>query len=409
MILTMILAGGAGERLYPLTKDRTKPAVPFGGTYRIIDFTLSNCVNSGLRQIYVLTQYKSDSLIRHLYEGWNIFRSELGEFIFPIPAQQRVGTEWYKGTADAVRQNLHLILERNPEHVLIPSGDHIYKMNYQLLIDYHRERNADLTVATIELSKEEAANKFGVIEVDEDYKMIGFEEKPSEPKTIPSSDKVLASMGVYIFNTDILVNSLTKQGDDFGKDIIPKMIGEHKVSVYNYMRENRIRDCIFEIRDGVREKTISDRIRDSSYWRDIGTIQSYHDAHMDLVGVDPALDLYGYLWPLRTLRKQYPPAKLILGGTASDSIISDGCIISGGIVIRSVLSPGVIVERDAIVEESVLLDDVEVGSNAKIKRAIIDKSVKISPGTVIGYDLEEDAKRFTVDSGIVVIEKGLKI
>jgi glucose-1-phosphate adenylyltransferase len=287
-------------------------------------------------------------------------------------------------------------------------------MDYRLMINYHRNKGADLTVAAIEFPKEQAAKDFGIIEIDKNYRMTGFEEKPTlrgiEPRTIPGSDNVLSSMGVYLFNTNTLIHSLNEIGDDFGRDIIPKMIGKHKISVYNYTTENEIRDYIYEIRDGIREKVLVDRTKDSSYWRDIGTIKSYYDAHMDLIGVDPALNLYGEEWAFRTSRKQYPGAKFIFNETRTiDSVISDGCIISGGIVVKSVLSPGVVVEKDALVEESILLDGVEVGSNARIRKAIIDKGVKISPGASIGYDLEEDIKRFTVDSGIVVVPKGLRV
>ncbi len=429
MISTVVLAGGPGERLLPLTLDRNKAAVPFGGKYRLIDFTLSNCLHSDLRQIYVLTQYKSQSLSEHIKKGWNLYSHLSNDFISSVPAQQQIGKEWYKGTADAIRQNLYRIIETRPNHVLILSGDHVYKMDYRLMIKFHEENDADLTIAAIEVPKETAAGNLGVMEVDKDNRLIGFEEKPPEPKTILDSDKVLASMGVYLFRTDTLASNLNGVGDDFGKVIIPTMVGKHKIFVYDYTKMNKIEDYITEIReDGIRKKILVDRVKDSSYWRDVGNIKPYHDAHMDLVGVDPALDLYGEKWPLMTLPKYYPPGKSIFGGTAPDSLVSDGCIISGGTVVRSVLSPGVTVERGALVEESVLFDNVQIGKNVRIKRAIVDKDVEILPGTNIGYDLEEDLKRIGKqltgrcsememiaiannirESGIVVIPKGLRM
>ncbi len=407
--LSMVLAGGPGERLRPLTDYEAKPAVTFGGTYRIIDFTLSSCMNSGLRQIYVLTQYKSRSLMHHLQEGWNISGSDLGDFIYPVPAQQMTGGDWYRGTADAVRQNIGLIEEREPDDILIVSADHVYKMNYQSMIDYHREKDADLTVAAIELPKNQAT-RFGVIEIDDNHRMIDFEEKPKKPKTINGSDRSLVSMGIYLFGTHTLLEALKGSGDDFGRNIIPNIFRDQKVFVYPYIN-NRIRDYVSEMHDGIRRRVISDKIKDSDYWRDIGTIQAYFEANMDLVGVDPALDLYGKLWPLRTLRPQYPPAKFIFGGRALDSIVSDGCIISGGSATKSVLSPGVIVERDAQIEEAILLHDVEVGGGSQIRKAIIGKGVILPPGTVIGYNSEEDARRGLKvdDSGIVVVTKVSRI
>ncbi len=395
----MILAGGRGERLYPLTRDRAKPAVPFGAIYRILDFTLSNCINSDIRRIYVLTQYKSTSLHRHIQFGWNVLSVPLGEFVGVIPAQQRMGEQWYQGTADAIFQNIYLLQEEKPDHVVILSGDHIYKMDYRKLIAFHLEKGADLTVAAIRMPRE-LSREFGVIEVGEDRGILGFEEKPEAPKTIPGDDKgILASMGVYVFQTEILVRRLiedarSESDRDFGKDVIPKMIQKDKVFA-------------FDFRDADQGGT--------GYWRDVGTIDAYFDANMDLVSVTPQLNLYDPDWPIHTDRAPFPPAKTVLEekgrtGTALNSILSNGCIISGGTVKRSVLSPRVRVNSYAEVEDSILLEGVEVGRHARIRKAIIDKDVQIPPGTEIGYQLEEDTKRFTVtDSGIVVVPKWIKL
>jgi glucose-1-phosphate adenylyltransferase len=394
------LAGGKGERLYPLTKDRTKPAVPFGGIYRIIDFTLSNCINSDLRNIYILTQYKSASLNRHIRLGWNIFSSELGEHIDIIPAQQRVGESWYLGTADAIYQNLYLLDKDKPQDVLILAGDHVYKMNYFSMIDFHRYRNADLTVGVVEVDKDKAS-QFGVLEVDSENNVIGFQEKPSLAKTIPSKpDKIYASMGIYVFKYPILQREL--QGDtkdpesahDFGKNIIPHMLKKGlKITAHNFIDENK---------------------KEAKYWRDIGTIDAYYEANMDLVQIDPVFNLYDKHWPIRTYQEQFPSAKTVFAGGENsdriglvlDSLISSGCIVSGGKVQNSILSPNVRINSFSEVYNSILMEGVRVGRHSKIKRAIIDKDVDIPEGSVIGYNLEEDRKRFTVsESGIVVVEK----
>jgi glucose-1-phosphate adenylyltransferase len=412
-VVTIIMAGGAGERLQPLTQGRTKPAVPFGGKFRLIDFTLSNCVNSGLRQIFILTQYRSTSLIRHVQEGWDISSSNLGDYIYCIPAQQKVGPEWYRGTADAVRQNLDLISEKGVEHVLILSGDHVYKMNYLQMLTYHKVKDADLTISASRSKKEEAAGSLGVLEVDPEYRMVGFEEKPAQPKTIPDApDYVLASMGVYIFKVSALTEMLQGQLNDFGKNVIPSIVSDHfSVFVYDYEKENRISDFFVEIDRGKRRKTLVERTRDSSYWKDVGSIDSYYQASMELTGVDPIFNLYGEQWPIRTYQRSLPPSKCIIGGTTLESIVCDGCIISGGRVWRAILSPNVIVERGAVVEEAIVFDDVVIEPDARVRRAIIDKEAVIESGASIGYDTEADKKRgCTVSaSGIVVVPKGVNI
>jgi glucose-1-phosphate adenylyltransferase len=412
-VLAIIMAGGAGERLQPLTRGRSKGAVPFGGKFRLIDFPLSNCVNSGLRRIYVLTQYLSESLNRHIQEGWAISGAGLGDYVYCIPAQQKLGVEWYRGTADAVRQNLNLIKPKDVDDVLILSGDHIYKMDYRKLIAYHRAKKAGLTACAIRETREKAAGKLGVLEMDRDNRLIGFEEKPAQPKPSANApDYALASMGVYIFRVDTLLSALRGKEDDFGRHIIPGMIGQHHdIFVYDYAEENRIADFEVKVTDGIREKVLVDKVHDSSYWKDVGTVDSYYKESMDLLSVDPLFNLYGERWPFRTFQRPLPPSKCILSGRISDSIICDGCIISGGIVGNSILSPGVIIERDAVVEQSVIFDDVIVEPGSRIRRAIVDKETRIRVGASIGYDLEADKRRgCTISgSGIVVVPKGMVI
>jgi glucose-1-phosphate adenylyltransferase len=403
-VLTFIMAGGKGERLLPLTKDRTKPAVPFGGIYRIIDFTLSNCINSGLRRIYLLTQYKSESLQRHIRLGWNILPSELGQYIELLPAQQRIGDQWYLGTADAIFQNLYTVESEQPDEVLILAGDHVYKMNYYAMIDFHRDQDADLTVGVVEVEKEKSP-QLGVVEVDEFGEVVGFQEKPKNPKTIPGHpDKIYASMGIYVFKAHAIRQELhddarrEDSSHDFGKDIIPHLLKKGgKISVYNFRDENK---------------------KEAKYWRDIGTIDAYYEANMELVQVDPVFNLYDLDWPIRTHQEQFPPAKTVFAGEevtgriglVLDSIISMGCIVSGGRVQRSILSPNVRVNSYSQVHDSILMEGVNVGRYAKIRRAIIDKDVTIPQGMVIGYDSGEDKKRFPVtESGIVVVAKGTEI
>ncbi len=395
----MVLAGGRGERLYPLTRDRAKPAVPFGAIYRIIDFTLSNCINSGVRRIYALTQYKSTSLNRHIQLGWDILSAPLGEFVEAIPAQQRIDEHWYQGTADAIFQNLNILQEERPDLVLILSGDHIYKMDYRKMIAFHLEKEADLTVAAIRMDRN-LSREFGVMERDKNWRIVGFQEKPEEPKAIPGDPGgILASMGIYIFNTEVLVRRLIEDtrsdsSHDFGKDIIPMMISRDRVFSFDF----RQGDC-----------------GGTGYWRDVGTIDAYFEANMDLISVTPQLNLYDAQWPILTYQPPSPPAKTVWieegrVGMALNSIISNGCIISGGNVRRSILSPRVTIHSFAEIEDSILLEGGDVGRNAKIKRTIIDKEVEIPAGMEIGYHLEEDAKRFTVTpSGIVVVPKGIRL
>ena len=402
-VLTFIMAGGKGERLLPLTKDRTKPAVPFGGIYRIIDFTLSNCINSGMRKIYILTQYKSASLQRHIRLGWNFLPSELGQFIELLPAQQRIGDSWYMGTADAIYQNLYTLEMDKPDEVLILAGDHIYKMNYYSMIDVHREQNADLTVGVVEIDKSKSRH-LGVIEADADGRVTGFHEKPANPKTIPGKpDKIYGSMGIYVFNQAVLMQELledaknSKSSHDFGKDIIPAMLKKGmKVVAYNFR----------------------DKDRNEEYWRDIGTIDAYYEANMELIQVNPIFNLYDQEWLIRTFQEQYPPVKTVHSGDKEegrvglvlDSIVSEGCVVSGGRVQRSILSPNVRINSFSEVYDSILMESVNVGRHAKIKRAIIDKDVNIPPGMIIGFNREEDKKRFFVsESGIVVVAKGTEI
>jgi len=396
----IILAGGKGERLYPLTKDRAKPAVPFGGMYRIIDFTLSNCVNSGLKQVYVLSQYKSHSLDRHIQRGWLPFFSyPMGEYIYNIPAQQRIGSSWYEGTADAVFQNVYTLQQDKPKYTLILSGDHIYQMNYAEMIDYHVQTEADITIGVVPMPVE-TASEFGIVMAASDKSVAGFQEKPKEnPVTMPDDPtRVLVSMGIYVFRTDALIRHLIEDArrkdssHDFGKDIIPKMVANGSKVLAYYFKG----------------------IEGNSYWRDIGTLDAYYEAHMDLVSVTPQCNLYNPNWPIHTVNSPYPPAKMVFSGgddgkrigTVLDSVVCNGAIISGGRVSRTIVSPNVRVNSYAEVLDSVLLDGVTVGRNCKIKNAIIDKYVNIPPNTTIGYNLEEDRKKYDISpGGIVVIPK----
>jgi glucose-1-phosphate adenylyltransferase len=401
-IFTMVLAGGKGERLNPLTEQRAKPAVPFGGKYRIIDFTLSNCLNSGLRQIAVLIQYKSHSLDRHIRIGWNILNAELGEYITSVPPQQRISEDWYRGTADAVFQNLFLLDPEQPEYLLVLAGDHIYKMNYADMYNLMQEKQADAVVGAIETPLADA-NRFGVIGVDEDHRILSFDEKPDKPMAIPGDPAhAYVSMGIYLFRTEVVREQLirdAKEGTkhDFGRNIIPRMIKENRVYAFKFQDENK--------------KAVK-------YWRDIGTLDAYWEANMDLVAVDPLFNLYDKAWPIRTYQGQFPPAKFVFAqdfqggrmGVALDSIVCGGCIISGGRVQNSVLSPHVRVHDHADVRESVVMENVVIGEHARIRRAIIDKDVIIPPKTVIGFDPVADRQRFKVtDSGLVVISKGMKL
>jgi glucose-1-phosphate adenylyltransferase len=417
-VLTVIMAGGRGQRLMPLTGDRSKPAVPFGGIYRLIDIPLSNCINSQLYKIVIFPQYKSQSMVDHLEEGWNIFSGDLGHYLRIVAPQQRMGAEWYRGTADSVRQNLHLIEREQPRYVLILSGDHVYKMDYMRFREYHEKTGADVTVALLEVERAQGS-EFGIAAVDNDFRIRAWEEKPKDPKPIPDDpDRCLASMGIYLFRTGLLLDLLKKTGhDDFGGDIIPKLIDDFKVVAYPFRRLNQIRDYIRMVDpDGVRRLQLVDNTRDSQYWRDVGSLDAYWNANMDLTGIDPFFNLYGSLWPIRTLQRQYPPAKFVFNqpegkqprtGMAVDSIVSHGSIVSGGTVRSSILSYNVMVRSWAEVDESVIMDDVEVGRYCKIKKAIIDKHNVIPPYTEIGINPAADRERFTVTPrGIVVVPKG---
>ncbi len=403
-VLAVILAGGKGSRLEPLTRDRAKPAVPFGGHYRIIDFALSNCLNSGIRQLLVLTQYKAISLDRHINLGWrDYFCRELGEFIDVVPPQQRIDEQWYQGTADAVYQNIYTMEKERPKHVVILAGDHIYKMDYSKMIEYHESQNADLTIGALQVSRKEA-KEFGVMQVDDSQRIIGFDEKPAEPKTVPGSeDECLASMGIYVFNAPFLFDELCKDATlpdsvhDFGKNIIPSIIGSRRVFAFPFRDENK---------------------KAQAYWRDVGTIDAYYEANLELIGVDPQLNLYDEHWPVRTYQPNLPPAKTVFAdegegdkgvrrGEALDSLVSHGAILSGGQTSRSIIGPGSRINSFASVEDSILFSRVNVGRRCRIRRAIIDKGVHLPEGTEIGYDLEADRQRgFTVtESGVVVIAK----
>jgi glucose-1-phosphate adenylyltransferase len=397
-VLAILLAGGAGERLYPLTRDTAKPAVPFGGAYRIIDFTLSNCINSDLRRILVLTQYKSLDLIRHLRDGWNILSAELGEYIEVIPPMKRVGDDWYQGTADAVFQNFQSIEAEAPSLTFILSGDHIYKMNYREMLDWHRMHNADITIATLQVPPTEAC-RFGVAQIDADYRIVGFEEKPQHDHAARSrfdASMVSASMGIYLFNTDVLLEALHEDSQepdsmhDFGRDVIPRILDRTRVLAYDFRDLNA---------------------KQSRYWRDVGTLDAYYEANMDLVNVVPEFNLYDQRWPIRTKVTQQPPAKFVFAqegrrmGVAVDSVVSAGCIVSGGRVLHSVLSPGVRVNSYCEVEYSILMPGAEIGRYSRIRRAILNTGVKVPDSSVIGFDLEADrAKGYHVtDGGIVVV------
>jgi len=396
--LGVLLAGGAGERLYPLTRDRAKPAVTFGGIYRIIDITLSNCLNSDLRRVYILTQYKALSLNRHIREGWsNIMATELGEFIEILPPMKRVSENWYMGTADAVYQNIYSIGSEQPKYVLILSGDHIYKMNYGRMQKQHRESGADVTIATILIDPAETRH-FGVVEIDNSGRVVGFQEKPRETgiRSPYNPQMVSASMGIYLFNTDVLIPVLLKDAEDstskhdFGHDILPRMLDDYKVYSFNFIDENK---------------------KEALYWRDVGTLEAYYEANMDLCAVAPVFNLYDSDWPIRTHMRQYPPAKFVFNdpgrtGEAHDSVVSMGCIISGASVRNSVLSPDVRVNSYAHVDTSILCSHVNVGRHCRIRKAIIDRDVHIPEGTVIGYDTDADRKKYHVtDTGIAVVTR----
>jgi len=395
--LGVLLAGGAGERLYPLTRDRAKPAVTFGGIYRIIDVTLSNCINSNLRKVYILTQYKALSLNRHIREAWQIVASELGEFVEILPPMKRVSEDWYKGTADAVYQNIYSIGSERSKYVIILSGDHIYKMNYELMLDQHRQSGADVTLATILIDPSES-RQFGVVEIDHSGRVTGFQEKPKKTdlRSPYNPEMISASMGIYLFNTDVLIPALLKDAEDpesrhdFGYNILPRMVDDCKVVSFNFVDENH---------------------KEALYWRDVGTLEAFYEANMDVASVSPVFNLYDQSWPIRGYQRQYPPAKFVFAepgrsGLAIDSVISQGCIVSGGVVRNSVLSPDVRVNSYSEVDSSILFSHVNVGRHCRIRKTIIDRDVQLPEGTVIGYDTEADRQKyFVTESGITVVTR----
>ncbi|HEX4322898.1 MAG TPA: glucose-1-phosphate adenylyltransferase [Acidobacteriaceae bacterium] len=396
--LGVLLAGGAGERLFPLTRDRAKPAVPFGGHYRIIDITLSNCINSGLRKVYIMTQYKALSLNRHIREGWTgIVAQELGEFFEIMPPMQRTGANWYMGTADAVYQNIYSIGSEQPKYVIILSGDHIYKMDYSRMLEAHKESGAEVTLATLPIAPNEVS-RFGVVEVGQGGEILGFEEKPKSTsfRSPFNPNAVDASMGIYIFNTECLLKELIADAEDpnskhdFGHNILPNILGKKKMVAYNFVDENR---------------------QQALYWRDVGTLDAYYDANLDLCSVSPVFNLYDKHWPMRTRVRQYPPAKFVFGepgrtGRAVNSVITAGVIISGAEVINSVLSQDVRVNSYSEVDSSIIFSHVNIGRHCRIRRAIIDRDVQIPEGTVIGYDPVEDKRRyFVTPSGLTIVTR----
>ncbi|MGQ9574116.1 MAG: glucose-1-phosphate adenylyltransferase [Thermoguttaceae bacterium] len=398
-VVTVILAGGKGSRLEPLTRDRAKPAVPFGGSYRIIDFTLSNCLNSGMRRLLILTQYKAMSLDRHINMGWQrYFCRELGEFVDVVPPQQRIDEQWYQGTADAVYQNIYTLEKERPRFVLVLAGDHIYKMDYLKLLEYHVGVGADATIGVLRRTRKEASRQLGVMEVDRSGRVIGFDEKPLDPKPIPGDEEhCLASMGIYLFTARFLFEELCRDATrrtsrhDFGNDVIPAIIPTNRVYAYPFRDENRKKDF---------------------YWRDVGTLDAYYEANMDLVSVDPELNMYDEQWPIRTYQPNLPPPKFVFAdehrrGYALDSIVCPGCIISGGRVERSILGHKVRVNSYAHVQDSILFTGVQIGRRAKVRRAIIDKGVSIPEDAEIGFDPDLDRARgfLVTESGLTVIAK----
>ena len=396
-VLVIVLAGGAGERLAPLTRDRAKPAVYFGGPYRIIDFVLSNCINSGLRHIFIATQYKSLSLSRHIRQGWTIVSEELGEFIEILPPQKRVGEQWYQGTADAVYQNLYSIVREQPRYVVVLGGDHVYKMDYLKMLRFHLDKAAAVTLAAIEVPIDEG-KRFGIVAVDDTDRVTGFLEKPRHPPGMPGQPNMaLASMGIYVFDSEVLIRALRADAanpdshHDFGKNIIPALIGEGRTYAYPFYDENK---------------------KTAKYWRDIGTLDAYYEAQMDLCHVNPEFNMYDPEWPLRTYMPQAPPAKFVFAeegrrGEGQDSLISQGCIVSGSRIRGSILCPNVRVHSFCTIDDAILMPGVQVGRHARIRRAIVDRNVDIPRGATIGYNADEDKRRHTVsEGGVVVVAPG---
>lgn len=399
--LTIILAGGIGTRLHPLTAERAKPAVPFGGKYRIIDFSLANCLHSGMRRVLVLTQYKSHSLQKHLRDGWSIFNPELGEYITAVPPQMRRGEQWYRGTADAIFQNLYMLERSGAEHVLILSADHIYRMDYAALLDEHLRHQADVTVAAMQVPLAEA-RAFGVMSVDDDGRIQAFEEKPATPTPVPGDDgQALASMGVYLFSLPVLIETLERDSQnehsshDFGKDILPTLLGEKRVYAYRFGGS-------------------AGRVSADNYWRDVGTLDAYYRANMDLLEPVPPLDLYQEDWEIRSYQMQTPPARTVPGkfgteGIAINSIVAGGVVIAGGSVQHSILFAKVSVGNESFIEDAILLPGVRIGDNCRIRNCIIDKDVTVPDGESIGHDKKKDQERFTVsEGGVVVVPKGYR-
>ncbi len=399
--LTIILAGGVGSRLAPLTEDRAKPAVPFGGKYRIIDFTLANCLHSGLRRILVLTQYKSHSLQKHLRDGWSIFNPELGEYITPVPPQMRVGERWYTGTADAIYHNLYLLERSEADYVLVLSGDHIYRMDYAAMLEAHRANQADVTVACMQVPVDEA-KAFGVLSVDADQRIASFQEKPAQPATLPNDPKhALVSMGIYVFSMELLLSTLradhtrSDSEHDFGKDILPNIIGEKRVFAYPFGGE-------------------TGRVTPDRYWRDVGTLDAFYQANMDLLKPVPPLNLYQDDWTIRTYQAQSAPARTVPGASGNEgifinSIVAGGTVIAGGSVQHSILFPNVFIGDEATVHDSIIFNDVNIGDGVQLKNCIIDKHVRVPAGERIGFDIEKDRQRFTVsEGGVVVVPRGYR-
>jgi glucose-1-phosphate adenylyltransferase len=399
--ICLLLAGGEGSRLFPLTADRAKPAVPFGGRYRIIDFTLSNCLHSGLRRILVLTQYKSHSLQKHLRDGWSVFNPELKEYITVVPPQMRTGKSWYVGTADAIYQNLYLLERSGAELALILSGDHIYRMDYAAMLQFHMDKKSDVTVASMEVPCEDA-KAFGILDVDDDSRVVDFKEKVPNPPTLPNKPGYsLASMGVYVFSLDLLANSLRidhrnpESGHDLGRDVLPLLVQQREVFAYQF--------------GGSTGRVTQDR-----YWRDVGTIDAYYEANMDLLKPIPSIDLYQNDWPIRTYEGQHPPARTVAGESGKEAVIvncilASGIIISGSSVIHSILFPNSRVEEGAVVEESLIFENVVVEPYARLNRCIVDKNVRIPAGETINLDRERGTKRFTIsEQGIVVVPEGYR-
>lgn len=428
-VIAMVLAGGMGERLRPLTDVRAKPAVPFGGVYRIIDFCLSNCMNSGIRRVHVLTQYKSHSLSNHLKSGWNFLSRRVGEFVDEIPAQMQMGRDWYRGTADAIRQNVSFLDQVKPRHVLVVPGDHVCKMDYRPLVAFHEQRGACMTVAATVLDAAHARGDYGVLTTDDDGRVRSFAEKPQAPATLPGTDRCLVSMGIYLFDYSTLRDCLRREDHhDFGRDVLPALLASgERVAAFDFPRLNAIKEYEFVLEDGQRRKRLSARANDSDYWRDVGTLEAFWRANLDLVAPTPRFSLYGENWPLFNVPEHFPPAKFVheapgRTGMAVNSIVCDGVIISGALVRNSVLSPGLFVHSHSLIESSVLFGgsmeggtvaETSIGRGCRLRNAIVDKSVTLREGTTIGHDREADEARGLTtrplrdsDGYIVVVPKG---